>query len=183
MNKSLTDEVAEHKKKNFLQLVENLARLRDFQYGKDETKDILKIAQKIKAANLPSNLLRAAAILVDYIYGFPPNWSSFWKPEWVDAKKLLPVEKRGSLVCSGFKKVSELEEGDLVVLTQDCKGFSAGMAGIVRRIVTVNEEEGTPELLLVEFGEPEESITEEIEVSANILRTPRPGDLLENFRS
>jgi|ERR1017187_991707 hypothetical protein len=184
VNESYLDELAEHKKKKFLQLVERFARLRDLQYDHDQTEGILKIAVKIVARNLPSNLLRAATILVDYVHGFPPDWSSFWKPEWVGATKLLPEDRRGSLICSGFKEISSVEIGDAVVLTNDIssKGLFAGMAGIVREILSENEEDGTPELLLVEFGEPEESLTQEIEVPLSILRTPRPGDLLENFR-
>ncbi len=185
VDESLLDEVAEVRKKKFLQLVECLARLRDSQYETENAEGILNIARKIVSRNLPSNLLRAAAILVDYIHDFPPNRSSFWKPDWIDAKELLPQGKRGSLVCSGLKDISELEEGDLIILTQDIssKGLHAGMAGIVKEIVFANKEDEIPNSFLVEFGEPEESITEEIEVLANILRTPRPGDLLENFRS
>ena len=184
-NRSFSEEIAEQKKQRFLRLVECLARLRDAQYECDHTECILKIAKRIVAQNLPSNLLRAASIVVDYVHGFPPDGSSFHKPEWVDARQVLPEEKRGSLVCSNFKDIAYLEEGDAVVLMRDIpvKGLFAGMAGVVRDVLSTNEEEGTSELLSVEFGEPDESHTQEIEVPISFLRTPRPGDLLENFRS
>jgi len=182
---SLLDEIAEQKKQQFLRLVEHLARLRDVQYGCDAAKSIVAHAKQILAQNLPSNLLRAASIVVDGRHGFPPDWSSFHQPEWVNARQLLPEGERGSLVCSNFKDIAYLDVGDSVVLTQDIpsKGLFAGMAGIVRDVLSTNEEEGTPELLSVEFGEPEESLTNEIEVPIGFLRTPRPGDLLEHFRS
>lgn len=184
-SESLVDEFAEQKKQQFLRLVERLAQLRDIQYGCDATKSIVAHAKKILAHNLPSNLLRAASIVVDGRHGFPPDWSSFHQPEWVNARQLLPESERGSLVCSNFKDIAYLDVGDSVVLTHDIpsKGIFAGMAGIVRDVLSANEEEGTPALLSVEFGEPEESHTQEIEVPIGSLRTPRPGDLLENFRS
>ena len=185
VNESFLNELAEHKKQHFLQLVERLARFRDVQYDCDETENILKHAKRIVARNLPSNLLRAAAIVVDYRHGFPPDGSSFHAPEWLQARQLLPEGERGSLICSNFKDIAYLDEGAAVVLTHDIpsKGLVAGMAGIVREILSADEEEGTPELLLVEFGEPQESMTQEIEVPVSVLRTPRPGDLLENFHS
>ena len=185
VNGSYLDEIAEHRKQCFLRLVERLARLRDVQYDCDQTEHILAHAKTIVARNLPSNLLRGAAIVVDWRHGFPPDWSSFHPPEWVEARQLLPEGERGSLICSNFKDIACLEAGDAVVLTQDLpsKGLLAGMAGIVRDILSADAEKGTPELLLVEFGEPQECVTKEIELPVDVLRTPRPGDLLENFHS
>ena len=112
MNEDLIEQVSEIWKERFLQLVDQLARLRDLQYQKDGAKDTLQLAKKVVARNLPSNLLRAAAIFVDYCYGFPPGHGSFTAPDWVSSRGLLPEGERGSLVCSGFKEVSALEEGD-----------------------------------------------------------------------
>lgn len=180
---SLLNEIAEQKKKHFLQLVEQLSRLRDIQYGRDSTDGILKNAKGVLARNLPSNLLRAATIFVDYFHGFPPDWSSFSIPEWVGARKLLPEAERGSLICSNFRDISYLGVGDAVILTQDVpiEGLFAGMAGVVREIQSDSEDEAQ-NLFLVEFGEPEDCITKRVEVPASIVRTPRPGDLLENFQ-
>jgi hypothetical protein len=99
----------------------------------------------------------------------------------VNARKLLPENQRGSLTCSGFQEVSTLGEGDVVVLTEDVpsNGLCAGMAGIIREQPGEDENE---EVYLVEFGEPEQSITVEVQVPRSSLRTPRPGDLLEGFR-
>ena len=58
-------------------------------------------------------------------------------------------------------------------------GLHAGMAGIVRELAS---GDGTDDTCLVEFGEPQESLTVEVEVSRASLRRPRPGDLLENYR-
>ena len=57
---------------------------------------------------------------------------------------------------------------------------AAGMAGIIREMPSEDEDD---EMYLVEFGEPEESSTTKVEVHRSMLRTPRPGDLLEGFRS
>lgn len=141
---------------------------------------ILSRAKKVVALNLPRNLLRAVAIFVDHSHGFPPSYGSFTPPEWVQAKKNLPEEKRGLLSCSGFKDISDVEEGDCVVLRDDLpdEGLHAGMAGIVKEVM-VDEDQAT---ILVEFGEPQVSNTIEVETPRCLLRTPRPGDLLEPFR-
>src|ERR1017187_421853 len=77
-------EDAEARKKRFLQLVEQLAHLRDLQYGKNCAQKTIEHAKKVAAHNLPLNVIRASAIIVDYFYGFPPNWGEFVNPpEWV----------------------------------------------------------------------------------------------------
>lgn len=167
-------EVAEARKKRFLQLVEQLAHLRDLQYGKNCAQETIEHAKKVAARNLPLNVIRASAIIVDYFYGFPPNWGEFVNPpEWVlRPEKLLSEEQRGSLVCTGFKKVSDLEEDDVVVLILDLPehGLFAGMAGIIKELLPENDN---GRQYLIEFGESE------VEVSLSFLRTPRPGDFLD----
>lgn len=177
----LMGEVAEIHKQRFIKLVEHLARLRDVQYEADGANAIIERAKKVVALNLPSNLLRAAAIFVDWSYGFPPDQGSFGLPEWVTAKVLLPENQRGSLACERFKDLSTLQESDVVVLLDDLPehGLHAGMAGIVRELPS--EDEGDT-LCQIEFGEPQESLTVQVEVSLTLLRRPRPGDLLENYR-
>lgn len=176
----LLTEVAESRKQEFLKLVELFAQFRDCQYGNDLAGSLVTRAKKVVAINLPHNLLRAVAIFVDHAHGFPPNYGSFTPPEWVLAKRNLPKEKRGLLSCSGFKDISDVEEGDCVVLRDDLhgEGLHAGMAGIVKELV-VDENQET---MLVEFGEPQVSNTIEVETQRCLLRTPRPGDLLEPFR-
>jgi len=179
---SLSTEIAEHRKERFVKLVGRLAALRDIQYDDDSGPDVVEDAQNVVALNLPSNLLRAAAIFVDYRYGFPPGRGSFLPPQWVTAKRLLPEAERGSLVCSGLKDARSISENDVVVLTSDVDehGLHAGMAGIVKQLLGGDENNQS---CLVEFGEPEDCITQEVEILASILRCPRPGDLLENYRS
>jgi len=179
---ALMGAVAEIHKQQFVKLVEHLARLRDVQYDDDLSNSIIERAKKVVALNLPSNLLRGAAIFVDWSYGFPPGGGTFELPAWATAKAVLPKEQRGSLVCEGLKDLSTLEESELVVLTGDLPvhGLHAGMAGIVRELPS---EDDSDDACLVEFGEPEESLTATVEVSRTLLRRPRPGDLLENYRS
>ena len=178
---TLLAEIAEQKKCQFVQLVEHLARLRDIQYAGDSAESVIKQAKKTVARNLPSNLLRSAAIFVDYYYGFPADQHSFFPPAWVSAKKLLPKGQRGSLICTGLKDLSELQENDVVVLIGDMvtQGLHAGMAGIVRELPTEEENDQT---CLVEFGEPQESLTTMVTVPLSLLRKPRPGDLIEHYR-
>jgi len=175
------NEVAEIRKEQFVSLVGQLAGLRDLQYANHMAPKVIDLAKKVVALNLPSNLLRAAAIFVDYIYGFPANKGSFGPPKWVTVKELLPNEERGSLVCTGFKDVSALEENDIVVLVTDIpeRGLHAGMAGIVRELPSEDDGEFS---YLVEFGEPEDSLSQKVEVLPALFRKPRPGDLLENYR-
>jgi len=177
----LLSDIAEVHKRRFVRLVEHLARLRDVQYEADGANAIIERAKKVVALNLPSNLLRAAAIFVDWSYGFPPDQGSFGLPEWVTAKVLLPENQRGSLACERLKDLSTLQESDVVVLLDDLPehGLHAGMAGIVRELPS--EGEGDT-LCHVEFGEPQESLTVQVEVSLTLLRRPRPGDLVENYR-
>jgi hypothetical protein len=172
--------VAEIKKKQFVNLVGQLAGLRDLQYADDSAQGAIDLAQKVVALNLPTNLLRAAAIFVDYIYGFPADRGSFGPPKWVLAKELLPKEARGSLICTGFKDNSDLEETDVVVLVADMpeRGLHAGMAGIVRELPSEDGEYS----YLVEFGEPDDCLGQKVKVLPALLRRPRPGDLLENYR-
>lgn len=175
------NEVAEIKKKQFVSFVVQLASLRDLQYGNDLATNIIERAKKIVALNLPSNLLRGAALFVDHAYGFPADKHNFGAPKWVTAKELLPKEERGSLVCTGFKDISGLEEKDVVVLVADIpeRGLHAGMAGIVRELPS---EDGGEYFYVVEFGEPEDSLSQKVDVLPALLRRPRPGDLLENYR-
>ena len=175
----LQNEFAEQKKAQFIELVRCLSRLRDVQYASNDVESIVKQAEKVVARNLPTNLLRASAIFVDYIYGFPANRDSFFPPKWTNSRELLPEEQRGSLVCTGFKEIAELEENDVVVLNADIPmhGLHAGMAGIVRQLPEDDLHRGCS----VEFGEPSESTTFEIEVPLSLLRRPRPGDLIENY--
>lgn len=174
-------EVAEHKKERFLRLVEQLGGLRDIQFDEHETPDILRIGRQIPAENLPSNLIRAAVIFVDYHFGFPPNRNAFGPPAWVTAKELLPKENRGSLACKGFGDMASVEEGDTVVLRDDIEalGLHAGMAGMVREL---HSGCGDDDVIEVEFGEPDDSTTIRTNVLRRSLRTPRPGDILEPFR-
>jgi hypothetical protein len=76
--------------------------------------------------------------------------------------------------------MSTVEESDVVVLIGDLPehGLHAGMAGIVREMAAEGEGDGC----LIEFGEPEDSITVKVDVPITSLRRPRPGDLLENYR-
>jgi len=119
------------KKQEFVRLVEQLSRLRDLLYKTDETAGIVESARKVVSSNLPRNLLRAAAIFVDYFKGFPPYSESFLPPDWVTAKDILPKEQRGSLCCRGFKEMCHLQEGDIVVLVADLNppGLHAGYGG------------------------------------------------------
>ena len=175
-------EDAELCKKEFVKIVRHLAHLRDLQYKKDLAKGIIQGAEKVVALNLPSNLLRAAAIFVDWRHGFPPDGGSFLPPAWALATELLPEQQRGSLRCEGLKEMSSVQEGDVVVLTHDLEsdGLHAGMSGIVRELPSDEDDDG---IFRVEFGEPEETATKTIEVPRDWLRPPRPGDLLENYRS
>ena len=93
----LVTEVAEVRKQRFVKFVEHLARLRDLQYETDISDSVIERANNVVAMNLPSNLLRAAAIFVDWSYGFPPNKDTFALPEWTTAKTVLPESQRGSL--------------------------------------------------------------------------------------
>jgi len=174
-------EAAEIKKEQFVRLVGQIAGLRDLQFDNDLATKIIDRAKKIVALNLPSNLLRGAAIFVDHAYGFPADKRNFGAPKWVTAKELLPKDERGSLVCTGFKDVSDLEEKDVVVLVADIpeRGLHAGMAGIVRELPSEDDGEFS---YLVEFGEPEDSLSQRVEVLPALFRRPRPGDLLENYR-
>lgn len=176
---SLSADISKHRRRRFVQIVEALAHLRDIQYQDDSAAGLVRRATKVVALNLPSNLLRAAAIFVDYFQGFPPQRRSFMPPAWVTAKKLLPEKQRGSLVCSGLDNLEDLEEGDAVVLTRDVAKhhITAGMAGIIKQIP--EDEDGK---FLVEFGELEESSTVEIVILGSWLRPPRPGDMLDYFR-
>jgi hypothetical protein len=177
---SLSADISKLRRRRFVQIVEALARLRDIQYQDDSAAGLVRHANKVLALNLPSNLLRAAAIFVDYFQGFPPQRRSFMPPAWVTAKKLLPESQRGSLVCSGLDNLEDLEEGDAVVLTRDVAEHHliAGMAGIIKHIVD-QKEDGN---FQVEFGELEESSTVEIIAPGSWLRPPRPGDMLDYFR-
>jgi hypothetical protein len=177
----LIAEAAEIKKQRFLKFVDQLALLRDLQYENNMAPLIAENAKRVVALNLPSNLLRAAAIFVDYFHGFPANKDTFGPPEWVTNRKLLPEGCRGSLVCTGFSNVCDLTEEDVVVLIDDLPkhGLHAGMAGIIREL---SDDEEPESCLLVEFGDPEDCITQKVQVSAKLFRRPRPGDLMENFR-
>lgn len=77
--------------------------------------------------------------------------------------------------------MSSVQEGDVVVLTHDLEsdGLHAGMSGIVRELLSDDDDDG---MFRVEFGEPEETVTLIIELPGDWLRPPRPGDLLENYR-
>jgi hypothetical protein len=174
-------EDAELHKKEFLAIVKHLAPLRDLQYKKDLSEGIIQRAEKVMALNLPSNLLRAAAIFVDHTHGFPPGGGSFFPPAWITATELLPEHQRGSLRCEELKEMSSVQEGDVVVLTHDLEsdGLHAGMSGIVRELLSDDDDDG---MFRVEFGEPEETVTLIIELPGDWLRPPRPGDLLENYR-
>ncbi len=175
-------EDAELCKKEFVEIVRQLAHLRDLQYKKDLAKGIIQGAEKVVALNLPSNLLRAAAIFVDWRHGFPPDGGSFLPPAWARATELLPKRQRGSLRCEGLKEMSSVQEGDVVVLTHDLEsdGLHAGMSGIVRELPSDDDDKN---MFSIEFGEPEETVSVTIEVAGDWLRPPRPGDLLENYRS
>lgn len=177
----LLTEIAEIHKQRFLKLVEHLARLRDVQYEADSANSLIERATNIIALNLPSNLLRAAAIFVDWSYGFPPDQGSFGHPEWMTAKTVLPKEQRGSLICSRLDDLSTVRESDVVALLGDLPehGLHAGMAGIVRELPS---EDADDDMCQIEFGEPQESLTVQVEVSLTLLRRPRPGDLIENYR-
>ena len=144
-------EVAELHQQDFVELVKAFANLRDREYKRDLASGILERAKKTVALNLPSNLIRAAAIFVDHAHGFPPNGGSFLPPAWVTTTKLLPESQRGSLCCAGFKELSLVQEGDLVVLTKDIDTdrLHAGMAGIVKELAVEDEGDGSYE---VEFG-------------------------------
>ena len=174
-------EDAELCKKEFVEIVRQLAHLRDLQYKKDLAKGIIQGAEKVVALNLPSNLLRVAAIFVDWRHGFPPDGGSFLPPAWARATELLPEHQRGSLRCEGLKEMSSVQEGDVVVLTHDLEsdGLCAGMSGIIRELPSDEDDDG---IFRVEFGEPEETVSMTIEVAGDWLRPPRPGDLLENHR-
>ena len=165
----LLNEMAELHKQDFIQLVRKLAELRDLQYTKELSKDIVRHAEGLIARNLPRNLIRAAAILVDWRHGVPSNGNVFAHPAWMTAKELLPEAERGHLACSGFKELSSLTVGDTVVLTSDIESESlhAGMAGMVKEPPSDEDEE---QEYLVQFGE-----NEDILVPAKCLRTPRPG--------
>jgi hypothetical protein len=177
----LLGEIAEVHKRRFVILVEHLARLRDAQYEADSADSVIERAKKVVALNLPSNLLRAAAIFVDWSYGFPPDQGSFGHPEWMTEKAVLPKEQRGLLVCPRFKDLSTLQEKDVVVLLGDLPehGLHAGMAGIIRELPSEDPDDN---LCQIEFGEPQESLTVQVEVPLTLLRRPRPGDLMENYR-
>jgi len=177
---SLLQELAEVRKAKFLNFVEALARLRELQHGRDTAHSVLGRAKKLPALNLPSNLLRAAAIFVDHAYGFPPNFSTFGHPEWVVSRSLLPEGKRGSLVCE-FTDSDVFETDDVVVLITDIPslGLHAGMAGIVRDVPDEDDGNGLYE---IEFGEPEDERSIRAELEAIKFRKPRPGDLLEHYR-
>jgi hypothetical protein len=178
----LLGEGAEIKKQRFISMVGQLASLRDLQYERDMAPGLIEDARKVVALNLPSNILRAAAIFVDFYHGFPASEQPVGAPNWVSSKKLLPQAERGSLVCTGFKDVSSLGENEVVVLLADIpsEGLHAGMAGIVRQLPSESEDDTD---CLVEFGEPEDCISHTTSVSRNLLRRPRPGDLLENYRT
>lgn len=174
-------EDAELCKKEFVEIVRQLAHLRDLQYKRNLTEGIIQGAEKVVALNLPSNLLRAAAIFVDWRHGFPPDGGSFLPPAWARATELLPERQRGSLRCEGLKEMSSVQEGDVVVLTHDLEsdGLHAGMSGIIRELPSDDDDKN---MFSIEFGEPEETVTKTIEVPGDWLRPPRPGDLLENYR-
>jgi hypothetical protein len=177
-----TEKLAEQNKQRFLKLVEALARLRDAQFDDDGAEGIIKVAKKVVALNLPSNLLRAAIIFVDYVCGYPPHGNSFWPPRWVSSKKLLPKNERGSLACSRFQELNELEIGECVVLTHDVPSshLTAGMVGVIRELPSKDDR---GDRFLIEFGEPEESLTIQASVPRSWLRTARPGDMFEHYRS
>lgn len=177
----LLSEIAEIHKRRFISLVEHLARLRDVQYEADSADSVIERAKKVVAFNLPSNLLRAAAIFVDRSYGFPPGQGSFGSPEWVTANTVLPKDQRGLLACPRLSDLSTLQESDVVVLLGDLPehGLHAGMAGIVRELPSEDPDDN---LCQIEFGEPQESLTVLAEVPLSLLRRPRPGDLIENYR-
>jgi len=174
------NEGAELKKQKFLKFVEALIKLRELQFESEIGEGTLERAQRILARNLPSNLLRAAAIFVDHAYGFPPGRKSFRSPRWTSATEILDKHGPNPLDCE-FCESRTFEEKDVVVLVRDISegGLHAGMAGIVREVA---DEDDILEKYRVEFGEPEESITTVVEVPRSLLRGPRPGDLLENFR-
>jgi hypothetical protein len=174
-------EVAEIKKQRFLKFVEQLALLRDLQFENNIASSITEHARKIAVQNLPSNAMRAAAILVDYFHGFPPSQNAFRPPDWVTSLELLPENLAGSLVCTGFSNVCDLGEDDVVVLTSDLPehGLQAGMTGIIKELP---DDEEIDDYLVVEFGEPLGREIRKIKVSLGNLRGPRPGDLIENFR-
>ncbi len=171
---------AEQNKNRFVEMVERLVLLREAQYNHPgHVNWIIKAAKKVAALNLPSNPLRAAALFVDFHLGFSPRQHGFRPPAWVTDPKLLPKGQRGSLACSCFQSMDALEASDCVVLTQDIPTLhlTAGMAGAVRE----SPSEDNPQFL-VEFGAPEGCGTVQVRVPETCLRTPRPGDLLENYR-
>ncbi len=178
---ALAEEDAKPRKQRFVQLVEALARLRDVQYQNDLATALIQRAGTLPARNLPSNLLRAAAIFVDSAYGFPPGKGSFETPVWVTAQNLLPEQERGLMRCARFGDEFPLEENQVVILLADIPSHDllAGMAGIVRELPAEDEPEGK---YTIEFGEPEESATVTVDITLTLLRRPRPGDLIENYR-
>lgn len=68
-----------------------------------------------------------------------------------------------------------------MVLTNDIESdtLHAGMAGIV---VELPESDEGDEDYSVQFGASEDCPSKAVAISAKYLRTPRPGDLLENYR-
>jgi hypothetical protein len=174
------NEIAEIKKQHFIRLVRQLAGLRDLQFDHDMAPAIVESAQEVVALNLPSNSVRAAAIFVDWRYGFPPDQDSFTPPKWVGAKKLLPEGERGSLVCARLADVSSLTEKDVVVLVEDipAHGLYAGTAGMIKECPDADDPDAR---YLVEFGDPANCTSQEVEISLASIRRPRPGDLIENY--
>ena len=126
----------EKKRRQFLDLVRALANLRDVQYGDNQSESLVERALLIPTVNLPSNLLRAAAIFVDFRFGFRPKEDSFGPPAWVTSLKQLPENERGSLGCSNFREIEAAEEGDSVILLHDhpASGLMAGAAGVIRQV-------------------------------------------------
>lgn len=178
---ALDNDGAKRNKERFVKLVRCLAALRDVQYDQNMAEGLVLAAKQVVAGNLPSNSLRAAAIFVDYRYGFPPFWCAFMQPAWATAKKLLPEGERGCLACAGLDELADVEVGSSVVLTRDVPedGLHGGMAGVVRQ---VDSEDFVTGNLVVEFGEPEDCISLAAKVPIAWLRCPRPGDLIEHYR-
>ena len=76
----LLEERAEYRKRGFLRGGGSHCSSARYCVPGREAEEILKCARRVVALNLPSSLLRAAAIFVDYFHGFPPQHDSFFPP-------------------------------------------------------------------------------------------------------
>jgi hypothetical protein len=168
-------EVAEHKKRRFLRLVKARAHYRDVIRDETRAPQIVEAAKRVVALNLPSNLHRAAAVFVEYLFGWGYRRTSFVPPSWVWSKKLLPENERSSLTYSHFQDLNDVQIGDRVVLNRDVLSnkLTAAMAGVIREFLP--NEYGEDELF-IEFGEPEDCVTVKVRVPRSWLCTHRLGD-------